>query len=311
MNYSLFKLTFTSGVHFGTGNLDSTETVFRSDSLFSALFVEALKSGDETADRFKNLVESGRLSFSDALPYKGTNYFLPKPCIYIDHKTDDTQNSSILKKQSKKLKYISVDNYLDFFTGELDVQAQLELTEDLGVVSLRTSAVIDREEGTVPYQVGVYRFQPGCGLYIIVGYEADQDLKFIEELLNGLSYSGLGGRRSAGLGSFTMTKEDIPNSFNDLLYDDKDISVLLSTAYPKDEELDSCLIDAEYMVIKRGGFIGSYNEYLNNIRKRDVYMFAAGSCFKHRFSGRIMNVSRDDAHTVYRSAVPMWIGVDI
>ncbi len=311
MNYSLFKLTFTAGVHFGTGTLDSTETVFRSDSLFSALFVEALKSGDETADRFKNLVENGRLSFSDALPYKGINYFLPKPCIYIDRKTDSTQNSSILKKQSKKLKYISVDNYLDFFTGELDVQAQLGLTEDLGVVNVKTSAVIDREEGAVPYQVGVYRFQPDCGLYIIVGYEDDHDFRLIEELLNGLSYSGLGGRRSAGLGGFTMTKEDIPNSFNNLLSGDKDISVLLSTAYPKDEELDRCLIDAEYMVIKRGGFIGSYNENLNNIRKRDVYMFAAGSCFKNRFSGRIMNVSRDDTHPVYRAAIPMWIGVDI
>ncbi len=311
MNYSLFKLTFTAGVHFGTGTLDSTEAVFRSDSLFSALFVEALKLDDETANRFKSLIENGRISISDALPYKGLHYFLPKPCIYIDRKTDNTQNSSILKKQSKKLKYISTENYLDYFTGGLDIQSQLELTENLGVVSVKTSAVIDREEGAVPYQIGVYTFQPECGLYVIIGYETKDDLELFEKLLEGLSYSGLGGRRSAGLGGFTARKCDIPQSLQNLLCDDKDVSVLISTAYPKDEDLDRCLSDAEYMVIKRGGFVGSYNEYLNNIRKRDVYMFAAGSCFKNRFTGRIINVSRNDTQPVYRSAMPMWIGVDL
>ena len=311
MNYSLFKLTFTAGVHFGTGTLDSTEAVFRSDSLFSALFVEALKSGTDTAERFKSFLENGDLVFSDALPFKEEKLFLPKPCLYIDRKADNSLDASILNKQSKKLRYVDCDSYRGFFKGDSDIRAQLELTQDLGTVSVRTSAVIDREEGTTPYQVGVYSYRPDCGLFVIVGHESRDAIGMFEELLRGLSFSGFGGRRSAGLGRFTAVKADIPQSLNTLLCCEKGVSVLISTAFPKAEELESSLCGAEYTVIKRGGFVGSYNEYLNSIRKRDAFMFEAGSCFKNRFTGAIINVSRNEAQPVYRSAAATWIGVDV
>ena len=43
MNYTLYCLEFINGVHFGRGNLDSSEITFHADTLFSALFQEALK----------------------------------------------------------------------------------------------------------------------------------------------------------------------------------------------------------------------------------------------------------------------------
>ena len=43
MKYRLYLLDFYNGVHFGKGNLDSTELTFHADTFFSALFQEALK----------------------------------------------------------------------------------------------------------------------------------------------------------------------------------------------------------------------------------------------------------------------------
>ena len=43
MKYYMFRLSFPYGVHFGDGNLDSSNMTFHADTLFSALFIEAVK----------------------------------------------------------------------------------------------------------------------------------------------------------------------------------------------------------------------------------------------------------------------------
>ena len=40
MKYYMFRLSFPYGVHFGDGNLDSSNMTFHADTLFSALFIE-------------------------------------------------------------------------------------------------------------------------------------------------------------------------------------------------------------------------------------------------------------------------------
>ena len=79
MNYTLYCLEFINGVHFGRGNLDSSEITFHADTLFSALFQEALKMKKQ--DRFLKQVSDGKIIFSDAFPYIGKNYYIPKPMI--------------------------------------------------------------------------------------------------------------------------------------------------------------------------------------------------------------------------------------
>ena len=56
MNYSIYKLKFNTGVHFGTGVLSESEYTFRADQLFSALYIEALKQGSE-----KELYEAAKV----------------------------------------------------------------------------------------------------------------------------------------------------------------------------------------------------------------------------------------------------------
>ena len=45
MKYSIYQLDFYNGVRFGKGRLETTEMTFHADTLFAALFQEAIKLG--------------------------------------------------------------------------------------------------------------------------------------------------------------------------------------------------------------------------------------------------------------------------
>ena len=84
MTYRIYRLRFHSAVHFGSDSgsehVSSAASVFHSDTLFSALCLEALRLGGESM--LEQLVTSsreGKLVLSDLFPYSGNTYFLPKP----------------------------------------------------------------------------------------------------------------------------------------------------------------------------------------------------------------------------------------
>ena len=79
MKYSIYKLEFQTGVHLGMGMLNESEYTFRADQLFSALYIEALKLKCEK--EFYDCVKRGKLLFSDAFPYLGKTYMIPKPML--------------------------------------------------------------------------------------------------------------------------------------------------------------------------------------------------------------------------------------
>jgi len=81
MKYEIYKLKFTTGVHFGSGMLNDSGYTFQADTLFSAMYIEALKGGLE--QQLYQMVCSGRLLFSDGLPYVEDLYMIPKPVLYI------------------------------------------------------------------------------------------------------------------------------------------------------------------------------------------------------------------------------------
>lgn len=57
---------------------------FCADTLFSALYMEAMKLG--AAEEFYTQAQAGKLLFSDAFPYIGDQYLLPKPMLYVEPK---------------------------------------------------------------------------------------------------------------------------------------------------------------------------------------------------------------------------------
>ena len=55
MEYAVYKLEFTTSVHFGNGMLSDTGVTFYADTLFSALYIEANEKWEKIVYFFQKL----------------------------------------------------------------------------------------------------------------------------------------------------------------------------------------------------------------------------------------------------------------
>lgn len=309
MDYKLYRLQFQTAVHFGKQNLDEGEYSFCADTLFSALCQEAVRMGEDVLQRLFQYAKDGKLLLSDAFPYIGETYFLPKPMKRIV--SDDRNGDSVLKKAYKKLKYIPIDMLDVYLQGEYDVLNAPDF-DGFGHFEMKEAASIRGETETQPYRIGTYFYHFGNGLYIILGYQEPQALALAEQLLESLSFSGIGGRRSSGLGRFTFEQGQLSSDLRRRLEGRGSCYLSLSVALPQENELEAALDGAEYLLSKRSGFVASERYAPEQMRKRDLYVFRAGSCFCRRFRGDVYNVlGKGGRHPVYRYAKPMFMEADI
>jgi CRISPR-associated protein Csm4 len=309
MNYKIYKLAFSGAVHFGKKSLDDAEYTFCADTLFSALSQEAVKDGTEVLEKLYQFCVEGKLLFSDAFPYIVDTCFLPKPMTHIE--SDTEKGDSSVKKAYKKLQYIPAKDLAVYLSGKYDALQAPDLGHDLGTADIKVSASIRGEEETKPYRVGTYYFKEGNGLYIIVGYSEDKVLQFAEDLLDRLSYSGIGGKRASGMGRFTLYPGKMPQEIQQRLAGAGSKYMTLSVSLPRTDEIETVLEQAEYLLTKRSGFVGSETYSETQMRKRDLYVLKAGACVRNKYNGDIYDVS-DHAgmHPVYRYAKPMFMEVD-
>lgn len=304
MEYAIYKLDFSTGVHFGTGTLNQTEYTLAADQLFSALYIEAVKMGKE-----KQLLEAsstGKLLFSDLLPYIGNQYMIPKPMIYVEPKE---QGVSSQKKMFKKIKYIPVDWLQSFLDGTMDVSNNP--MEQFGVYQQQTMASVRGKEDAVPFRVGTFYFNESCGLYVLLAYESRNEKELAEILLEAVSYTGVGGKKSSGLGKYTLIPKKIPDQYLERLQQDVTNRrvMTLSVCLPMNQELDRVLERASYQLIKRSGFVASATFADEPKRKRDLFAFSSGSCFYGSFRGDIYDVAVNGIHPVYRYVKPLLISL--
>lgn len=279
MGKSIVKMKFKTPIHIGSNNLSDSEYEIMADTIFSAL---CLESND--IFEFVSQAKQRKFKISNAFPYIDEYYYIPKPMIYIEQESEDY-------KLFKKIKYLAHDGLDKYLEGELNPRDELEDFVILGDPDVRTLVSVGKD----PFQVGTYTFKDNAGLYIIVEYEDD----YIFELFERLQYTGIGGKRSSGLGRFTF---EVVDCFD---FPKGNKKILLNTAMARDEELENALEGGNYLLQKRSGFINQ-----SRYKKRDFYSFKAGSVFEHEFSGDIYDVGNDE-HPVYRYAIPMFLEVNV
>ena len=307
MNYVIYKLDFQWGVHFGNKDLLKTNNSFQADTLFSALCLEAAKCGTDCLKQLYNRVINGRLRISDAFPYIGDRYYLPKPMKRIQ---SEEEGNSAVKKAFKKLSYIPADKMTEYLRGTLNPQEESKrLEENLGQYGVKVCAAVRGLEETRPYHIQYFRFHDKCGLYLIVAYEDEEERELFEELMERLSFSGIGGERSSGFGRFDFKIGKMPEVIlSRLMKTDKEC-MTLSISLPKDNELEPALEGAKYVLVKRSGFVESDTYSDTPKRKKDTSMFKSGSCFCKRYEGNIYDVSAGGNHPVYKYGMSLWMGV--
>ena len=307
MDYKVIRLAFDGGVHLGNGQLSDASPVLMADTLFSALCLEAISlMGD--SEKLVEMVSSGKIRISDAFPYIQNTLYLPKPFVSI--KKED-EGDSKKKKAFKKLKYIPIDKMDTFLAGDMDAENEVDILKDLGKYELRTNVVLARDGESTPYHVGVYHFNEGNGLYCLLATQTEEDFAYVMDLLDSLGYTGIGGRRSTGLGRFRVSVADCPESLQKRL-DTEEYATYSSLAFslPKEDELAAVLEKGNCQFIMRSGFVAS-DDYADEFRKKkDLYGIAAGSITRKRYEGDLYDVSEGGRHPVYRYGFPMFIGVE-
>ena len=310
MEYSIFKLSFKSPVHFGNGRLSKSGYTFCADTLFSAMYKEAIKLyGGKEADRLRILALGGELLISDSMPYHNDTLYLPKPIIHI---SGERESNSSMKKQFKKLQFIPVGDMEAFLRGDYDPSEALDDLKCLGVSGTAEKSAVFIDKDSEPYSVGTFTFDSdnGYGSYIIFG-GSDEAYDMMYDIMDSLSYTGIGGKISSGYGSFEYTYESAADEMKAALEEKHNRYMSLSVSMAADEEqMAKAVSGSYYELIKRSGFVSSETYSDNQIKKRDFYCFKSGSCFSDRFTGSVFDVSDGGRHSVYRYAVPMFYGFE-
>ena len=310
MDTTIVKLSFLAPVHFGAGRLTDSAYACDAATLFSAMYIEALHMG--LADALLDAARAGKCGLSDAFPFVGNTFYLPKPMVAagtFEQKPSEAAGDSRECKANTKLGYIPAARYADYLAGRFDAVMELERFKP-GVSSLQAKVNLERLDGpdAEPYFIGGFSFAPDAGLYFLVRGSFD-----LEPILEQLSYSGIGGKRSSGYGRFAYSLLPGTKLGHDLESGcgSAGLSVLLSTAAPTQNELgDDLLKGARYRLVRKGGFVQSTTHSGTPQKKRDLYLFAAGSMFDRRFEGSVFDVNATPgAHPVYRYARAFWMGV--
>ena len=220
------------------------------------------------------------------------------------------KGNPVEKKRFKKMKYIPQEYLENFLKGEYP-EEELKEEQKFGVHSMKVSVGLRGNEESEPYRVNAFYFSEGNGLYLILAYQELEAVELFKKLLDSLSYSGLGGKRSAGLGRFEYMEHEMPDELKEKLQKKADKYMLLSVALPEDQEMEKILENASYSVLKRSGFVSSETYAEQQRRKRDLYVFDAGSCFEKTFEGRLIEEREGGRHSVFRYEKALFLGVDI
>lgn len=351
MNYFLFKLQFDTAVHFGGSDsalsLYTSEETLRADTLFSALCHEALaQRGEAGLQQLCTEVQQGKLLFSDLMPWCGETFYLPKP---ISPSASTEEVETTLRKKVKKLAWIPVlrfDEYAkSLHAGHFDPEKKgtpevrtsfgthFEQTKadcrsrqpgpgtaaSFGTHFEQTKAAVPAQGDTDPYQVGLFRFAPDCGLYFLCGCTDKGQENRLAALLDGLGLTGIGGRVSAGYGKFHRVSKIPLQTPSDaqakwlkrvLTAEKMADQILLTTSLPQEAELEKALKDASFQLVRRGGFLAS--ERVDTPQKKKTqYFLSAGSVLHRRYQGALYDVSLTEAHPVYRYSKPLFMGVKL
>lgn len=228
--------------------------------------------------------------------------------IAVQTADESKQGDSRQKKKFKNLKYIPVSTLTDFVNGTFP-EEHMEDMKYLGLYDMKVSVGIHGMEEPEPFRVNTWHFNTGTGLYVLAGYENESDRELLDELFESLQYTGIGGKKSSGLGRFVYKVCKVPEDMMGYLKKKSEKNILLSTALPEDEELEQVMKGSSYLLIKRSGFVDSSEYALQQMRKRDLYVFSSGSCFVHTFRGRIIEERNGGKHPVFRYAKAFFMGV--
>ena len=170
-----------------------------------------------------------------------------------------------------------------------------------------------------PYAAGSFSFAENAGLYVLVRLADEKDLPSVLALFHLLGLSGIGGRRSSGMGKFELgadpilvsdgAEEEDTGALYELLMDTQaSTQMTISCLLPKKEEIEAG-VEVKGLWMKRSGLTWTPGME-SAVKEKSIYMLAAGSTLSCRLAGRIADVATPAVgHPVYRYGKGFFLGV--
>lgn len=318
MPYLLYKLKFPVGIHIGSesGRLDETLMNMYSDTFYSAIYNEYTKIYSD--EELLELTKDNKFLVSDLLPYKKTNetlFYIPKPLLDVNTKFMEKLETSERKK-IKKMEFIPINklsNYIDFIKKGINFSS---IDTDFGkkVLYPRNKVTRGIEDNEI-YNIEIFKFLEGAGLYFIINLPEEFINKF-DTVLESLSFSGIGGKKSVGYGSFEiLEKKEIKiedKYFGKYLFNEWNYNILLSSYIPEENNIVN-LKEKEnyYKLIKRSGFVNNSQYNDTPIKRKQIYMISSGSILNFKPVGKLVDLNIRGKHSIYRLGKPIVLGVEI
>nr|WP_243421299.1 type III-A CRISPR-associated RAMP protein Csm4 [Pseudoflavonifractor phocaeensis] len=306
--------------------MELTKPYFCADTLFSALCHTALLTeGDQAVEYLCSAAAKGALLLSDGMPWhegeaqEEDQLYLPRPFLNPVHRAEVLPSE---RKKLKKIKYIPANAY-GAYLSSLAGGPYLDCTQfsqDFGMQHEVTKASVPENGDAVPYFVGLFTFEPNCGIYFLMGWEEDELRDRVGTWLELLGMTGVGGKISSGYGTFCVYDTiELDVGFDcgtewlvqALNAEDAPTHITLSSCLPADSELDEAMAEASYQLLRKGGFIHDPRGDGQPVKKQTQCVFQAGSVFSRRFRGELSIVGTTRGHPVYRYNRPLWLGVKL
>ena len=321
-----YKLKFETPIHFGAAEigvkLETTDFVYSSDTLFSALCCELADS--EKFAYFLDTACNGKILLSDLLPYTKDNFYLPKPILseQIERRIkraplDEVRQKFTQRKKLKKIEYLRASNLKKYLSALKSGESFIE-NAYFGSVNL-TQKVSCRENESLPYYVAEFSFNDDSGLYLIAMFDNELYSDTFTEILKYLGISGIGGKRSSGFGKFkisekiilndTCTNEDLYAVKKMLTAENSNWQMTISSIIPAMEDIP-ILNNSYYRLKKRGGFITN-SGFNYDKKKNSVYVISAGACFPRKIEGSTVVLDKIDGNEILRFGRGIFVGLPI
>lgn len=318
-------------MHFGghPEDLTSIRRVPGSDTLFGALtWAVQMTDGEGAAgawvERFRT--PTPPLLISSALPYFGGVAFVPRPQRRLPTEYDVTSADGWDPKVLKRTEYIDLALLRLWSSGfpgahptalgEVLVSGEhaalFEKSRTIWKTSSRPGVVLDRRTSASQVYSTLSTWY-ACSLAVYVLAESEADLEHLERLLVVLGRTGIGGRRSRGLGAFACRR--IPSPLP-LTAEPK--GLVLSLVWPRTEELASGILSPPegrgYRVLERRAWVSS--PPWSTERARTVAMIGEGSYLNPRLvpcvGGMVDTTPHEPAgrHPVLRYGLGLFLDED-
>ena len=325
--YTIFKLHFTTPVHFGDARDDYSisQKTIQSDTMYAALTACLAKLGKEIPSNGDlDCTISSLFPFFQESEKSEPIYFLPKP---LKQRLPELEHIEDAKKV-KKVAWLDVDYFEKAINGEKLFESSADVSNIKGDfltmketpygfekfitahVSERVTVSRNGTEDAKPFYMERVSFKGYSGLFFLV----DGNAQMIDDAIELLQYEGVGTDRNVGNGVFAYDKDEIEIN----LPENCDHQMSLSMFIPENEQQLKEMLDSDdvaYDFVRRGGWITT--PPYNTLRKNAVFAFLPASVFKsteRMVKGCVVNLGKGVAelsHPIFRCGKALFIPIKL